>query len=173
MIRIRPSILLAGLLILAIFTTQAVEAFSYALLPPSIINQTCFSQLLSAIRIGKMIYRMDVFDRISADALKEKLAALSSEPGGPVFDAGKLDFKKKGFTRHYLFTLDGRTLIMRVCLTSELGFQPEIPESEIIINGNIGNVKATYQIFDMRVLLEGPKILPLTTFHSRETERFS
>ena len=77
MIRIRPSILLAGLLIFSILIPQAIEAVPCALLPPSIIDQSCFSQLLTAVRIGKILYRMDAFDRLSADIIKEKLAVLS------------------------------------------------------------------------------------------------
>ncbi|MCX5679260.1 MAG: hypothetical protein NTZ95_01095 [Candidatus Omnitrophica bacterium] len=173
MIRIRPSILLAGLLIFSILMPQVMEAASYALLPPSIIDQACFSQLLTAVRIGKMIYRMDAFDRLPTDVLKERLEALSSEAGGPVFDARNIDFKKKGFTRYYLFTIDGKSLIMRVCLTSELRFQPEILENDTIVKGEIESVKATYQVFDMRSLVVGHKIQPRATFHSRETERSS
>ena len=173
MIRIRPSILLAGLLIFTILMPQVMEASSYSLLPPSIIDQACLSQLLSAIRIGKIIYGMDAFERLSADVLREKMSALSSGAGGPVFDAGNIDFRRKGFTRHYLFIIDGRSLIMRICLTSELGFQPEIPERDIIVKGEIGSLKATYQVFDMRSLLEGRSIQPRATFHSREAERSS
>jgi len=172
-IRIRPSILLAGLLIFTILMPQVMEASSYALLPPSIINQASFSQLLAAVHIGKIIYGMDAFERLSADVLKKKLEALSSGVGGSVFNVEKIDFRRKGFTRHYLFTIDGRSLIMRVCLTSELGFQPEIPESDVIVKGEIGSLKASYQVFDMRSLLEGHKIQARTTFHSREAERSS
>ena len=173
MIRLRPSILLAGLLILAILMPQVMEAASLALLPPSIINQACFNQLLSAVRIGKIIYGMDAFDRLSANDLKEKLAALSSGAPGAVFDAASIDFKKKGFTRHYFFMIDSRRLIMRVCLTSELRFQPEIPDKDVIVKGEIGNLKATYQVFDISSLSEGRKIQPRITFHSRESERSS
>ena len=173
MIRIRPSILLAGLLIFAILMPQVIEAASYSLLPPSIIGQACFSQLISAVRIVKIIYGMDVFDRLSTDTLKEKLSTLSLVAGGPIFDARNIDFRKKGFTRHYLFTIEGRSLIMRVCLTSELRFQPEILDKDIIVKGEIASLKATYQVFDMSSLFEGRKIQPRTTFHFRETERSS
>jgi len=170
-IRIRPSILLAGLLIFTILMPQAMEASSLALLPPSIINQVCFSQLLNAVRIGKIIYGMDAFCRLPANDLKEKLAALSSGAPGLVFDAASIDIKKKGFTRHYFFTIDGNSLIMRICLTSELGFQPEILAKDIIVKGEIADFKAIYQVFNMSALFEGRKIQPHTTLHSRESER--
>ena len=173
MIRIRPSILLAGLLIFTILMPQAIEAGSLALLPQSIVNQACFNQLLSAIRIGKIIYSMDAFDRLPASELKEKLAELSLGASGPVFDMTSMDLKKKGFTRHYFFTVDGRNLIMRVCLTSELRFQPEIFDKDIIVKGEIVDLKATYQVFEMNSLFEGHKIQPRTTLHSRESERSS
>ncbi len=173
MIRLRPSILLAGLLIITILMPQAMEAASYSLLPPSILDQACFSQLLTAVRIGKIIYRMDAFDRLPASELNEKLAALSSETPGPIFDADNADFKKGDFTRHYLFTIDGRSLIMRVFLTSELRLQPEIPDKDMIVKGEIGDLNATYQVFDIKSLVEGHKPQPRVTFHSREAERSS
>ena len=150
-----------------------MEAASYTLLPPSIINQACFNQLLNAVRIGKIIYGMDAFDRLPSSDLKEKLAALSSGVPGPVFDEASIDFKKKGFTRHYFFTIDGRNMIMRLCLTSELRLQPEILDKDIIVKGEIADLKATYQVFDMNSLFEGRKIQPRATFHSRESERSS
>lgn len=173
MIRIRPSILLAGLLILAILIPQAIEANPYTLLPPSIISQQYFSQLLTVVRIGKIIYSMDAFERLSAPCLRQKLALLSQGFGEPVFDAERIDFMKKGFTRHYLFTVDGKTLVMRICLTSELKFQPEIPDEDIILKGDIDGVKATYQVFSLIALTEGQRPRPRAVFYSRETERSS
>ena len=81
---------MAGLLIFTILMPQVMEAASYTLLPPSIINQACFNQLLNAVRIGKIIYGMDAFDRLPSSDLKEKLAALSSGVPGPVFDTASM-----------------------------------------------------------------------------------
>jgi len=172
-IRIRPSILLAGLLIFAILMPQSMEASSCALLPPSIIDRSFFSHLLTAVHVGKTIYGMDAFDELPVNILRERLSALSSAAGDPVFDAEKIGFRKKGFTRHYLFTIDGRGLIMRICLTSELGFQPRIPQSDIILEGEIKSLRATYQVFDLKTLLRSDKPRPRGTFHSREADRSS
>jgi len=172
-IRIRPSILLAGLLIFTVLILQVMEAASYALLPPSIINQASFSQLLTAVRIGKIIYRMDAFENLSANVLRDKLAALSSGSGSPVFDVENIGFKKKGFTRYYMFTIDDRSLIMRICLASELGLQADIPERDIIVKGNIESIKATYQVFDMGSLVKGRRIQPRAAFYPRELGRSS
>lgn len=173
MIRLRPSILLAGLLILAILIPQAIEANPCTLLPPSIISQQYFSQLLTAVRIGKIIYRMDAFERLSADCLRKELDFLSRDSGERIFDADCIDFMKKGFTRHYLLTINGKSLVMRICLTSELRLQPEIPDKDIVVKGEIESVKATYQVFDIIALTEVQKPQPRPTFHSIETERSS
>lgn len=173
MIRIRPSILLAGLLILAILIPQAIEANSCSLLPPSIVSEQCLSQLMIVVHIGKIIYKMDAFERLSPIYLKEKLADLSRCFGDGVFDTSRIDFRKKGFTRHYLFAIEGKALVMRICLTSELMLQPEIPDKDIILQGNIESVEATYQVFSLTSLTDGQKPQPRAIFHSREAERSS
>lgn len=173
MIRIRPSIILTGSLVLAILIPQAIEANPCSLPPPSIVSEQCLSQLMIAVHIGKIIYKMDAFERLSEPYLKDKLAALSRCFGDGVFDADRIDFMKKGFTRHYLLTINGKSLVMRICLTSELGFQPEIPDNDIMVQGQIGDIRATYQIFDITALTEVQKPQPRTTFHSREVERSS
>lgn len=173
MIRIRPSILLAGLLILAILIPQAIEAVPCALLPPSIISEGSFGQLMIAVHIGKIMYKMDAFEGLSPLYLKEKLAALSRCFGDGIFDADRIDFQKKGFTRHYLFTIDGKSLVIRICLTSELRLQPEIPDNDIIVKGEIENLGATYQVFTLTALTGSPKPQPCSTFHTREVDRSS
>ncbi len=116
---------------------------------------------------------MDAFDRRPIGDLKDKLAEISSGSGAPVFDIGNEDFKNNGFTRHYLFDINGSVRVMRICLTSELGLQPEIPEKDIITRGKIESVKATYQVFDLGALSEVQKPKPRVTFHSREVDRSS
>jgi hypothetical protein len=169
----RKSIILTVFFALAIQMPHTTAAYESVLIPPSIVDTPSFAQLFEAIRVGKIIYRMDVFEKFPNAKLKDTLTALCSGKDGLVFDTARIDFCKKGFTRYYLFSAGGQSLVMRICLTSELILQPEIPKESVIVEGTIADLKATYQVFDMKAILGSDKMRPRPAFNPRDTGRSS
>jgi hypothetical protein len=170
--KIRLSIILTLFLTLAIQIPRTTSAYQSALLPPSIVRLPGFNQLMDAVRIGKALYKMDAFEKLSKGDLKKGLASITGSKG-LMFDIERIAFKNKGFTRYYMFTIGREVWIMRVCLTAELKFQSEIPKEDMIMEGSIADLKATYQVFGISAIVAGNDMKPRATFHFREAERSS
>ena len=91
-------------------------------------KETC-NFLLTAISL----YKSDVFGRLPKDKLIEMYAPVISS-SNVRFDLEHIDLMKKGWTRYYPFSVGEKTMIVRIFLTKELSFQPELPViSEIMI----------------------------------------
>lgn len=70
---------------------------------------------LLAFALG--IYYLDAKERLSKEDIKEKLtldSAIWEKEFGITFDLDNIDFKKKGFTRCYPFTVNGKDFIIRI-----------------------------------------------------------
>ena len=165
------------LAIVVIFLAQALlipymtEAGGFSLAPSSIVNLPDFNQLLSAVRTGIAIYRLDAMGECSKVELKGKCEAIAAANPYPDFDISKMDLGKKGWTRYYPFSIGGRELIIRIFLTGEYKYQPKIPDEDIILQASRKDLGITYQVFSgVNAILKSCGIKPHTPFDPKLTE---
>lgn len=92
------------------------------------------------------MYRLDTEVRLTGDEIRnilneniEHLERVCSI----VFDFDRIDFRKKGYTRYYPFTIDGKDYIIRIYLEEERHF---LPYADILAQGIFHNSGIGYQI---------------------------
>jgi hypothetical protein len=150
------------LAIVVIFLAQALllpymtEAGGFSLAPPSVINLPDFNQLLTAVRTGVAIYRLDAMGECPKADIK--------------FDISKMDLGKKGWTRYYSFSIGNRDLIIRIFLTGEYEYQITIPDEDIILQASRKDIGITYQVFTgVNAILKNSRIKPHAPFDPKRT----
>jgi hypothetical protein len=164
------------LAIVVIFLAQALllpymtEAGGFSLAPPSVINLPDFNQLLTAVRTGVAIYRLDAMGECPKADLKAKCEAITAANPLPSFDISKMDLGKKGWTRYYSFSIGNRDLIIRIFLTGEYEYQITIPDEDIILQASRKDIGITYQVFTgVNAILKNSRIKPHAPFDPKRT----
>lgn len=168
--KIRTLIPVAIFLIQALLLPVWTEADVFSLAPPSIINLPDFNQLLSAVNTGIAIYKLDAMSGCSREELKAKCEAIAASNLSPRFDIAKMDLGKKGWTRYYPFSIEGKDLIIRIFLTGEYEYQPKIQNDDIILQASRKDLGITYQVFSsVNSILKSCRIKPHTPFNPKDT----
>lgn len=142
--------------------------------PPTKANigssDTQFKKLYDAVCLGLFFYDLDAVKRYTKDAIAREYSDLlfNSEVK---FDFANIDIGKKGWTRYYPFSIDNKSFIMRIFLTSEAHYQPSAP---ILYEGVIKNPAVTFQVLpSLNEILAGCKIRPIRTYSTRQVDSSS
>lgn len=149
------------------FLAQAIQPVnsspveSAGLNPPTRIDGAPFKQLYSTLCIAVTIYKLDAIEGNSKDAIIRDHGKALSNPDIR-FDLEKIDAGRKGWTRYYPVMVSGRQFIVRVFLTEERVYQPQLP---ILYEMIIRDPAVTCQVLpDINSIVESHKIKPLTVF---------
>lgn len=118
-----------------------------------------FARQFNILAFALGIYRLDAGERMSKEEIKKRLAgdvALWNETISLAFDLDNIDLKKKGFTRYYPFTVEGKDFIIRIFDMKERHY---LPDFEIFYEDVFKESKIGFQIIPgVNTILEGKKI---------------
>lgn len=92
------------------------------------------------------LYNLDAKERLTKVEIKERLAkepALLRDKFGVSFDMDKIDFKKKGFTRYYPFSVSGKDFIIRIFDINEKHY---LAECQVVYEGAFEKSSLGFQI---------------------------
>lgn len=129
-----------------------------------------FKKIYDSVCMGLAIYKLDVTGRSSKESLIDTLGKIVSPPGIR-FDLKNADVLKKGWTRYYPFSIDGKNFIMRIFLTAERPYQPPVA---VLYEGNIVNPAVTFQVLpSLNEILAECKIAPRRTYSTRQLDSSS
>jgi hypothetical protein len=129
-----------------------------------------FKKTYDFIRFGLLLYKLDAIDRSSREDLISAAGKMILSPGVS-FDLDNIDLVRKGWTRYYPFSIDGKDFIMRIFLTAERPYQTEAP---VLYEGSINNPAVTFQVLpSINEILSDCKIQPHRTYSSSEVNRSS
>jgi hypothetical protein len=131
-----------------------------------------FKQVYGSVCIGLSIYKLDVIERYTKEKLITTFQAGAARPGLEIrFDMENIDVGKKGWTRYYPFSVDGKNFIMRIFLTSELEYQPK---TKVLYEGKLGSPAVTFQVLPpLSEILSDCPIKPIRAYSPSQVERSS
>ena len=117
-----------------------------------------FARQFNILTFALGIYCLDTEGHLSKDAIKERLSSESGiceETLALVFDLNNIDFKKKGFTRYYPFSVKERDFIIRIFDIREKHY---LPDFEVFYEGTFKESKIGFQILPgIKTILEEKK----------------
>ena len=125
-------------LVQAFFLSGFAPAEVYLLNPPTGIGtagaNTPLKNTCGIFFKALELYKADALEGLAKDEIIKRYNDVCAD--SPVkFDLENLDLVRKGWTRYYPFSIDGRNFVARVFLTKETIFQPKInPISELVLN---------------------------------------
>lgn len=126
----------AALTVLSLFivtaaatSIQALQSESASLNPPLKLNNTYFKELCSALVTAFDLYTLDAVRRIDKETIIREYGSRLSNPDVR-FALDRIDTKRKGWTRYYPVTIEGRQFIVRVFLSRERPYQEDLPAIE-------------------------------------------
>ena len=129
-----------------------------------------FKKIYDSVSFALSVYVSDVIERSSKESLIRNFSQVVLHPSIR-FDLENIDVIKKGWTRYYPFSIDGKEFIMRIFLTSERSFLPDAP---ILYEGSIMNPAVTFQVLpSLKEILSDCKIKPRQVHSSPEVLRSS
>lgn len=129
-----------------------------------------FKKIYDSICFALSVYVSDVIERSSKESLVRNFSQVVLHPSIR-FDLENMDIIKKGWTRYYPFSIDGKEFIMRIFLTSERSYMPDAP---ILYEGSITNPAVTFQVLpSLNEILSDCKIKPQRTYSVSEVSRSS
>ena len=126
-----------------------------------------FPQIYKSICIGISMYVLDAIEGYS----KEKLIATFRSTGGRLvkFDLENIDIGKKGWIRHYPFSIGNKNFIMRIFLTAERSYQPE---AKVLYEGKLAEPEVTFQILpSLNEMLADCSAKPFKIYSPSQAER--
>lgn len=161
-------------LIQTIPSASGVEIPAAALNPPlkvAAASETCFPKICEIVCNALFIYKLDALERRSKADIIEHYGVAFSRLIDVRFDLDRIDTGRKGWTRHYPFSVDGNDFIIRIFLTEERTYQPEI---EPLFEGTIASPAVTFQIIPgISTLLNDKPVAPHTISSDSEVLRSS
>lgn len=105
------------------------------------------------------LYQLDARERLSKAKIKEKMTLDSTiweREFGISFDLDNIDFKRKGFTRYYPFTVNGKDFIIRIFDVRE---KHRMPKFEVFCEGIFEDSKIGFQIIPgVKTILKSKRI---------------
>ena len=118
-----------------------------------------FAQQFNILAFALGIYTMDTKERLSKDAIKASLAdnsRICKDILGLVFDLDNIDFKRKGFTRHYPFSVNGKDFIIRIFDVREKHYLSNV---EVFYEGVFETDNLGFQIIPgLKTILQETKV---------------
>ena len=164
------------ILLICFFSQQIIflpasSATDYSLLQAKINSgypDGLFGKIFGMVCFGVDLYIADAIKHHNKQDLISEYedAALSRGIG---FDFGSFDIKKKGYTRYYPFLIGGKSFILRIFLTDEKCFQPEM---KVLYEGSIENPAVTFQVLpSLNEILADCKIKPRPVYSPETVTR--
>jgi hypothetical protein len=136
---------------------------------PNTIDRS-FKKIYDSVCFALSVYVRDVIGRSAKENLIRDFSDVALHPGIR-FDLEKIDMIKKGWTRYYPFSIDGKEFIMRIFLTSERSYLPAAP---ILYEGSIATPAVTFQVLpSLNTILSDCKIKPHRAYSPTEVNRSS
>lgn len=132
------------------------------------INDTSFSfkRIYDTVYLGLLMYKLDAIERCSKYDIISKYGDKVFGLSAVRFDLEHMDMGKRGWTRYYPFSIDGRQFIMRIFLTEERSYQAY---TKVIFEMNIESPNITLQILPgINAILESCRIAPHTFYYDRQ-----
>lgn len=153
-------------------SSSSILSAAGCLLPEMKLGQNCpdvsFKKIYESVCFGLALYKSDVIGRRPKEELIKDASTAALGPG-IIFDLENIDAVRKGWTRYYPFSIDGKDFIMRIFLTEELRFQPDAP---VLYEGSISFPAVTFQVLpSLNEILSTCKIKPHKTYFSLEAAR--
>ena len=142
--------------------------------PTEISIKEIFAKEFNILAFALGMYHSDAVERLSKNAIKEKFAGEldSCESEFDVsFDLENMDFGRRGFTRYYPFSVNGRDYIIRIFDIREKGY---LSDFEILCEGEFEDSKLGFQILPgLNELLEQRKPEKLRIYNPAVCETHS
>ena len=146
----------------------AIDAGTYFLNPSKKVSPTntsvkaMFARQFNIIAFALGMYYLDTSGNVPKEDIKkifEEEIVFCEENFNIVFDLDNIDFKKKGFTRYYPFTVNGQDFIIRLFDVREKSIQPAC---EVYYEGIMEDSGVCFQIIPgIKVLLADTKVEPI------------
>lgn len=174
MIRKNVSLLVTAVFLMQMIVLVGVSAeSSFLLSPPTKIDNNNPNIVLMCkndiIRASLFVYHLDAFERRPKKEIAEAYGAALSAFPHIVFDLEHIDLGKKGWTRYYPVSVGNEHLIVRIFLSEERFFQPDVQVLEEILIKKLG---VTVQILPgINEMLKNHPIGPIDTRPDLETAR--
>jgi len=152
---------IALFIVQAFFIAGTLQAEVY---PPNPLTEihadkgnVAFREACNIICMALSLYKSDAFQRLPKEELI-KMYGIALPDSVVRFDLENLDVLKKGWTRYYPFSIDGKGFVARIFLTKENYFQPELPVISEMVVEKLG---VTLQILpDINEILDDCRIKP-------------
>ena len=114
--------------------------------PTSLHVKEIFASEFNILTFALGMYQMDTEDYLSKEDIKEKLIKNQSfceRQFNVVFDLDNIDFNKKGLTRYYPFTLNDKSLVIRIFNINEKYYLPDL---KVFYEGTFEDSEVGFQI---------------------------
>jgi hypothetical protein len=113
------------------------------------------------------IYKADAVNRLSKETILKDYGKIAS--GGELtFDLNNIGIGKRGWTRHYVFSVGDRQFIARIFLTKERFYQPKV---KVLYEISMESPEVTLQILPgLNSILKDCRIKPQDFSFSRQTD---
>ncbi|MDD5496184.1 MAG: hypothetical protein PHP46_03665 [Candidatus Omnitrophica bacterium] len=156
-----PVILAIVFLAQSIQFPQELSCETYALNPQSKVNLTEYNSLFrhkcEAVCLALFIYKMDALNGSSKRDIMDEYGTFLAD-FAVRFDLENMDMGRKGWTRYYPFSIEGKDFIARVFLTRERAHRVEVP---VLFESSLKKLPITIQILpNISSILESCKIRP-------------
>ena len=165
-----PILLAIVLLLCDVASPSVMSAANFPLTQIKVNTESpdkCFKKIYESLCFGLSIYKSDVIHRHSKESLIRDFGKAALNPSIS-FDLENIDVVKKGWTRYYPFSIDGKSFIMRIFLTEEKLFQPAVP---VLYEGSITNPAVTFQVLpSLNEILSDCRIKPTRAYSTRQVD---
>lgn len=136
----------------------------------SVSSDNFFKNIYESVYTGLSIYKLDAIEKYT-----KEMIITNSQYGARNslirFDIENIDIGKKGWTRYYPFSIGDKNFIMRIFLTEELQYQPNV---RVLYEGTIEEPAVTFQILpSLNDILLDCKIKPFRTYSTTLVDQSS
>ena len=144
------------------------RAQNAALSPPILITEHYFKEVYAAVSVAIAVYKSDAIDGNAEEEIADKYGG--AIPGLDIkFDFNRTDMVRKGWTRHYPIVIHAERFIVRIFLTEERAYQPQLP---ILFEMQIRDPAVTCQILaDINSILGDENMKPYRISSERQAAR--
>jgi len=114
--------------------------------PTEISIKEIFAKEFNILTFALGMYQLDVGERLSKENIKMRLSdevLFCKEAFSIVFDMENIDFNRKGFTRYYPFSVNGKDFIIRIFDADEKCY---LADFEIFYDGVLEESNIGFQI---------------------------
>ncbi|MBU0881336.1 MAG: hypothetical protein KKE81_03965 [Candidatus Omnitrophica bacterium] len=162
------SLIVVFILVQIASSGRVSQAQNAALSPSILVAEHYFKEVYAAVSVAIEAYKSDAID---GNTRKEIVSKYGGEiPGlGIRFDFNRTDMVKKGWTRNYPIVIHDERFIVRIFLTEERAYQPQLP---VLFEMEIRDPAVTCQILaDINSILSDENIEPYSISSERQVAR--